>query len=294
MIGSAADAFANAQNGELIFRDDTHCWFQKYGQVFRPITAVQVQGEAKQFMQNQVASADYFSSMRSLLSKAKIDNLIKLSRHRLRIEPELLDQAKHLVGCSDGKFLDLETGEIATGQESMVTKMVRCRFERSADCPEFKQFLQQIFAGNQAVVSFVQRAVGYSLSGYTTEQCFFILVGEGSNGKSTFLSALQNVFGDYGATTPAQTLMVDRHGNDQTNDLPKLVGIRFVAATETERSHRLAECKIKRITGGDRIACRELYGKLFEYEPQFKLWLATNDPPHFSGGDHSVLRVVSA
>ena len=82
------------------------------------------------------------------------------------------------------------------------------------------------------MISFVQRSVGYSLSGYTDEQCLFLLVGRGSNGKSTFLSTLQNVFGDYAATTPAHTLMADRHGNRQTDDLAKLVGTGFVVATE--------------------------------------------------------------
>jgi putative DNA primase/helicase len=86
--------------------------------------------------------------------------------------------------------------------------------------------------------------------------------------------------------------MVSRHGSEQTNDLAKLVGIRFVTATETEKGERLAESKMKRITGGDRIVCRELYGNLFEYDPQFKIWLATNDLPQFSGGDKSISRRI--
>jgi putative DNA primase/helicase len=288
----AADAFADARRDDLIFRDDTNCWFRRCRQVFRPISPVQVQGEAKQFMQERVSSAEPFAPTRSLLSKAKIDNLLKLSRHRFRLEPELFDQAKHLVGCEDGTILDLNAQSIVSETTSIVTKTLRCSFVPEADCPQFKAFLNQIFEDDQTVISFVQRAIGYSLSGYVSEQCFFLLVGKGSNGKSTFLSTLQNVFGDYAATTPAQTLMVDRYGNQQTNDLAKLVGIRFVTATETEKGQRLAESKIKRITGGDRIACRELYGHLFEYVPQFKLWLATNDPPEFSGGDESIARRI--
>jgi putative DNA primase/helicase len=288
----AADAFADAKRNELIFRDDTNHWFKKYRHVFRPISPVQVQGEAKQFMQKQVASAASFVPTRSLLSKAKIDNLLILSRHRFRVEPEALDEAKHLVGCVDGKVLDLDRQDFVSETRSIVTRTLRCPFLPEAGCPQYAAFLHQILGDDESVTSFVQRAVGYSLSGYTSEQCFFILVGKGSNGKSTFLSTLQNVFGDYAATTPAQTLMADRYGNQQTNDLAKLVGVRFVAATETEKGQRLAESKIKRITGGDRIACRELYETLFEYVPQFKLWLATNDPPEFSGGDQSIARRI--
>jgi putative DNA primase/helicase len=287
----AADGFADEMKEQLIYLDEQDRWFRRDNQLFRPVSYVQVQGEAKRYMQAQVGSVGILGSTRSLLSKGKIDNLLTLSRHHLRVDPELLDASKHLIGCADGAVLDLETQKF-TSDRALVTKAMRCHFDSQADCPEFKKFLRQIFAENEAVISFVQRAVGYSLSGHVSEQCFFILVGGGSNGKSTLLTILQSVFGDYAATTPAQTLMVNRYGSEQTNDLAKLVGIRFVTAAETEKGQRLAESKIKRITGGDRIACRELYKNLFEYDPQFKIWLATNDPPQFAGADYSISRRI--
>ncbi|HEY9503522.1 MAG TPA: phage/plasmid primase, P4 family, partial [Pyrinomonadaceae bacterium] len=287
----ASDAFAKAKSGQLIYRDDTDTWFKRDGQVFRPISYVQVQGEAKHFMQEQVGSAGFIGSTRSLLSKGKIDNLLALSRHQFRVEPGLLDECKYLVGCSDGTVLDLGTQSLIQ-TSALVTKTVRCRLDPNADYPRFKKFLSEVFAENQSVISFLQRAVGYSLAGYLDEQCMFFLVGKGSNGKTTLLNTIQHVFGDYAATTPAQTLVASRHGNQQTNDLAKLVGIRFVTASETEKGERLAESKLKRITGGDRIKCRGLYEEFFEYDPQFKLWLATNDPPNFSGGDYSISRRI--
>jgi putative DNA primase/helicase len=291
----AADSFADARSGELIFRDDNDTWFRRIGYVFRPISYVQVQGDAKGFMQEQVNSTNFLGSSRSLLSKGKIDNLLTLSRHHFRVDAGSLDECRHLVGCSDGTVIDLDKQTVTAEVDSTVTKAVRCRYDPDAACPHFEKFLNEIFAGNKSVISFIQRAVGYTLSGYVTERCLFILVGNGSNGKSTLLNTLQFLLGDYAASTPAQTLMVSRHGNEQTNDLAKLVGVRCVIAAETEKSHRLAEAKIKRITGGDRIACRELYGKLFEYDPQFKIWLATNDLPSFPGGDQSIssrIRVI--
>lgn len=124
------------------------------------------------------------------------------------------------------------------------------------------------------------------------EQCFFILIGRGSNGKSTLINTLLHVLGEYGSTTPAQTLTASKYGNQQTNDLAKLIGVRFVAASETEHGQRLNEAKIKRMTGGDRISCRELYGHPFEYDPRFKIWLSTNDFPAFSGSDYSMRRRI--
>lgn len=119
----AADAFADAKRDQLIFRDDTNLWFQKHRQVFRPISPVQAQGQAKEFMQERVASTGSWLATRSLLSKAKIDNLLTLSRHRFRVEPDLLDEARHLVGCADGMVLDLESQDIVPETTSIVTRM---------------------------------------------------------------------------------------------------------------------------------------------------------------------------
>ena len=141
------------------------------------------------------------------------------------------------------------------------------------------------------LINFIQRAVGYSLTGSISEQCLFILIGTGANGKSTFLRVLQHLLGDYAGTIPMQGLMVQRYGS-QTKDLAHLCGKRFVVASEGERAQSLAESKIKMMTGGDRIACRPLYKNLFEYVPEFKLWLATNDLPTISGMDEAIWRRI--
>jgi putative DNA primase/helicase len=125
-----------------------------------------------------------------------------------------------------------------------------------------------------------------------SEQCLFILIGTGANGKSTFLNTLQNLFGDYAASIPMQTLMDQRNGSQQTNDLAYLVGKRFVAASEGERGQRLAESKIKLMTGRDRIVCRRLYHDYFSFGPHFKLWLATNSLPTISGSDEAIWRRI--
>ena len=150
----------------------------------------------------------------------------------------------------------------------------------------------KIFREDMQVIEFVRRAVGYSLTGSVSEQCLFILMGTGANGKSTFLQALQHLFGDYAATVPMQTLMAQTHGSQLTNDLAHLVGKRFVTASEGERDHQLAEAKVKLMTGGDRISCRHLYEDYFEFVPQFKLWLATNNLPAIKGTDDAIWRRI--
>jgi putative DNA primase/helicase len=119
----------------------------------------------------------------------------------------------------------------------------------------------------------------------------FILIGAGANGKSTFLRVLQHLLGDYAGTIPMQGLMEQKYGS-QTNDLAHLFGKRLAVASEGEKGQRLAESKIKTTTGGDRISCRPLYGNLFQYVPEFKLWLGTNDLPTISGMDEAIWRRI--
>ena len=148
-----------------------------------------------------------------------------------------------------------------------------------------------MFNDDAELIAFIQRAVGYSLTGSIDEQCMFILIGGGANGKSTFLRVLQQLLGDYAGTIPMQGLMEQKYGS-QTNDLAHLFGKRLAVASEGENGQRLAESKIKAMTGGDRISCRPLYGNLFEYVPEFKLWLGTNELPTISGNNEAIWRRI--
>jgi putative DNA primase/helicase len=130
------------------------------------------------------------------------------------------------------------------------------------------------------------------LSGETSEQCLFILVGTGANGKSTLLNVLNRLFGDYAGTTPMQTLTASKFNNGQTNDLAAMDGKRFVSASDGEADQKLAVTKIKLMTGGDKIACRALYKDYSTFTPQLKLWVATNDVPDAPGADEALMRRI--
>ena len=201
-----------------------------------------------------------------------------------------MDADRNLAGCLDGSVLRLARQNTNT-DSVFVTKKLGTNSEDGANCPDWTEFLNQIFEGDCQLISFLQRAVGYSLTGRVSEQCLFIFIGTGANGKSTFLKVLQCLLGDYAATVPMQTLMQQRFGT-QTNDLAHLVGKRLVVASEGEPGQRLAESKIKLMTGGDRIACRALYQNFFEFDPQFKLWLATNDLPEITGTTEAIWRRI--
>ena len=151
-------------------------------------------------------------------------------------------------------------------------------------------FLLQIFNKDTDLIRFVQKAMGYSLSGDVREQCLFILWGTGANGKSTFLNVLQELFGDYACTTGTETFM--KKTSEQSNDLARLKGIRLVTTTEVEQGKALSESLIKQITGGDEITARFLYGEYFSFKPTFKIFMATNHKPKIRGADNGIWRRI--
>jgi putative DNA primase/helicase len=269
----AAETFSNSYKGKVIYCDGSNGWFRKDNQVFRPISAVQIQGVATKFscdLANKIAGRlpGGFSQSRALESYGRINSLVQLSRAKLRVEWEEIDKARNLIGLGDGAVYDLNRMQVMQSQ-AIVTKTIGANFDQEAKCPNWEKFLDRIFAGDKDVIGFVQRAVGYTLSGEVGEQCLFLLVGTGANGKSTFVNAINSLFGDYAAAIPMHTLMLQRGGNEQTNDLALLPGKRFVAASEGEPGQRLAESRIKVMTGGDRISCRRLYQDYFSFDPQF-------------------------
>jgi putative DNA primase/helicase len=290
----AADAFATAFKDRLVYSKGE--WFHKKVQVLEPVSAEVVQGLAKQFFQQQVGKIAVgplvFSTMKGSLSRARINAAVELSRSAFYVDSVVLDANIDLVGCRDGNVFDLNSGTRLNNPQAFVTKKIGATVSPNAACPLWTRFLNQIFDGNVDAINFVRRAVGYCLSGSVSEQCLFILVGTGANGKSTFLRTLQHVFGDYAGGVPMSTLMEQRFPSQQTNDLAYLLGKRFVAASEGERGQKLAESKIKMMTGGDRIVCRSMYKDFFEFHPQFKLWLATNDLPSISGMDDAIWRRI--
>jgi putative DNA primase/helicase len=131
--------------------------------------------------------------------------------------------------------------------------------------------------------------VGYSLSGHTREQVLFFLCGAGANGKSIFLNVLLKLLGSYGKTTGADTIMRHNTGHD---DLARLHKARVVAVSEVEEGSRLAEARVKDLTGQDTIAARFLYQQMFQFEPQFKLWLRGNHKPTVQGSEEGIWRRV--
>ena len=148
----------------------------------------------------------------------------------------------------------------------------------------------QFFNNDLDLIKFVQKAMGYSLSGDVSEQCMFILWGTGANGKSTFLNVLQELFGDYACSTGTETFM--KKTSEQSNDLARLRGMRLVTTSEAEQGKAISESLIKQITGEDELTARFLYGEYFSFKPTFKIYMATNHKPRIKGADNGIWRRI--
>jgi putative DNA primase/helicase len=197
--------------------------------------------------------------------------------------PEDLDRDGELLNTVSGT-LHLPTDMLLPHlQEDLISKITGTYYDREAEAPEWGAFLARILP-DPAVRDFVQRAVGYSLSGRVSEQCFFLLHGRGSNGKTTFLRALGAALGDYAVTTRPETFMA-RDGDAIPNDLAALAGARFVISSETNDGQRFDESRIKLFTGGDTITARFLHREYFTFTPSGKLWIACNHKPEIRGTD---------
>jgi putative DNA primase/helicase len=213
------------------------------------------------------------------------------SEAEISIAAEQLDADNWRLTCRNG-LLDLRTGTLAAhDRAALCTKRVEADYRAQATCPTWLAFLDTIFAGDGELIAYLQRAVGYSLTGDTSEQCLFVLHGTGANGKSTFIETLTAILAEYGATTPTETLMV-KHGDSIPSDVARLVGARFVAASESGDGRRLDEELVKRITGGDRMTARFMHRDWFQFTPVLKLWLAVNHEPTIRGTDHGIWRRI--
>jgi len=189
--------------------------------------------------------------------------------------------------------LPLGTGEPGVKEDKM-SLSTNVRYNPQAEAPRWRQFLKEIFVDDD-LINYIQLAVGYSLTGETSEQCFFMCYGKGANGKTTFLAALRHVMGDYAYVLPFAVIERPRRGSGGENASPylaDLAGRRFVTASEYKEGAKLNEARIKELTGEGVLTARPLYKQPFTYVPQCKLWIAVNHKPQIDDDSDAFWRRV--
>jgi len=208
------------------------------------------------------------------------------------ILPEQFDADPWTLNCLNGT-IDLRTGNLRPHRrEDYCTRMAPVRYDPAAHSELWDRFLEEACGGDRALIEFLQRAVGYSLTGSTAEEKLFFVHGPAATGKSTFVEAIKSTLGDYAKTADFETFILRREAGAIRNDIAELAGRRFVVSIEVDRGRRLAEGLIKMLTGGDTVRARFLYQEAFEFVPQFKLWLVANHAPSVRHDDSALWRRI--
>ncbi|MGW3779987.1 DNA primase family protein [Streptomyces sp. NPDC005091] len=188
------------------------------------------------------------------------------------------DTDPYLLAAPNG-VIDLRSGELRDGTpDQRVTRSVTVEYDPDATCPRWERFIAEVFAHDPDLPAYVQRLLGYGITGSTKEQCFGVLYGAGSNGKSTLLTTLRELLGDHAATVPFDMFTTSGKARGGP-EAEMLVGARLALASETNRSAVLDSAAIKNATGGEEITVNPKYRRPYAFKPQALILLASNYRP---------------
>lgn len=224
-------------------------------------------------------------------SERAIKAMIALAESELAAKPDDLDADPWLLNVANGT-VNLRSGTLVPHERrNLVTKLAPVDFDQRAVHPAWDAFLE-LMLPDPDLRAFIQRAVGYSLTGDTREEKLFFVYGPTASGKSTFTGALASVLGDYAVTCDFESFLRRRGDAGIRNDLARLAGARMALSLEMDEGRALAEALVKNLTGGDVITARRLYQEFFEFRPSFKLWLVANHKPIVSAQDSALWRRI--
>ena len=196
----------------------------------------------------------------------------------------LFDRNRALLNLQNGTY-DLAKMEFRPHtQNDYITKMARVKYVEDAVCERWEQFVSEVMCSDADTIKFLQKALGYALSGDTSLECFFIMHGSTTrNGKSTLMETVGHMLSDFSRTIQPQTL--SRRPNDGASpspDIARLKGARLVNMPEPEKGLELNIALVKQLTGGDTYTGRFLRENPIEYSPEFKIFINTNHLPRTS------------
>ena len=156
----------------------------------------------------------------------------------------------------------------------------------------WEKFIGEVFDWNQPIIDYMQRVIGYCLTGSTSEQCMWILYGDGANGKSTFCNILQWLLGDYARTAPRNVFLAKTGGDSHPAELAHLSGGRLAFAEESEETSKFSEGLVKQATGSKSMSVRFMHENFWEMQMTFKIFFQTNHRPDIRGAEKGIWRRI--
>lgn len=299
-----AHRFIDMFGEDLRYNIDNQCWmiwngkFWQYDVQEYVKNYIEVLAEKMLFESNTISDMNerirMIKNIEHIYSSAGKESLLKEARHLqgIPITNADLDTNPWLL-CTESGVIDLKTHEVREyRREDYISMTTGCEIDTENEPTQFVKFINEIFA-DEKVVHYVHKALGYSMTNLTREQCMFILKGDGNNGKSLLLDVIKYVLGGYGVTSKPQLLTESNFGAQNSEEIARLKGRRFCAVEEIKAGDRMDEQLVKSLTSGigNQVA-RFLYKNSFEFTVTCKIWMATNYEPVIKGSDKGIWRRV--
>ncbi len=297
-----ADRLVALHGRDLRWCDPKQSWFVWNGKQWREDDQLEIEQRAKltieSIIKEATATQDDDQRAKLLTWAAKscksqaVTAMLRLARSDVAVPADAFDRDPWLLNTLTGT-VDLRTGRPRPhNQDDMLSKMAPVEFDPDARLDLWDRFLTEATGKDVELQAFLQRAVGYSLTGSTAEEVMFFVHGPSCTGKSTFIEAIKRTLGDYAWTADFRSFLRQSVSDRPRSDIAQLAGRRFVASIEVDEGKKLAEGLVKLLTGGDTVSARFLYQREFNFRPEMKLWLASNHAPRVDADDEAMWRRI--
>lgn len=228
----------------------------------------------------------YIKRVQKLQMRKNRRTMIEDAKSVYPVPHAIFDRNTDLFNCQNGT-LNLTTGEFRPHDPAdFLTMMSGVTYDPNATCPRWEQFISEVMCNDADLALYLQKALGYALTGDTSLECLFILYGATSrNGKGTTMETFLKIMGDYGKTSNPEMLSTkfgNTNASGPSEEIARLAGVRFVNISEPEKKITFNAALVKRMTGNDTLNARFLHENSFDFRPNFKIFINTNYKPSVS------------
>lgn len=228
----------------------------------------------------------YIKRVQKLQMRKNRRTMIEDAKSVYPVSHTVFDRNTDLFNCQNGT-LNLTTGEFRPHDPAdFLTMMSGITYDPDATCPRWEQFISEVMCNDADLALYLQKALGYALTGDTSLECLFILYGATSrNGKGTTMETFLKIMGDYGKTSNPEMLSTkfgNTNASGPSEEIARLAGVRFVNISEPEKKITFNAALVKRMTGNDTLNARFLHENSFDFRPNFKIFINTNYKPSVS------------
>ena len=290
-------AFADYYKPIARFDRERGIWYVYDGKVWQPDENALAVAELAKILADrlytfalQITDEDtrnrYIKRVQKLQMRKNRRTMIEDAKSVYPVSHTVFDRNTDLFNCQNGT-LNLTTGEFRPHDPAdFLTMMSGVTYDPTAICPRWEQFISEVMLNDADLALYLQKALGYALTGDTSLECLFILYGATSrNGKGTTMETFLKIMGDYGKTSNPEMLSTkfgNANASGPSEEIARLAGVRFVNISEPEKKITFNAALVKRMTGNDTLNARFLHENSFDFKPNFKIFINTNYKPSVS------------